>query len=236
MYKALFELSEDRVDFVARLFSRKRPADVPPSATAEEIFKAVLASEATDTMFRDNLSAIRAHLGGARKLPLREEDWQGLEWIYQSFYAGGPLIQYSANFGRNGSFATYAELMTATDAAGVARSYLATPDSFAFVKALHAKNLIVPVVGDFAGPKALRAVGSYLKDRDARVGAFYLSNVEQYLVREGRWQVFCDNAGALPLDETSSFIRSVRDFNFARPMDLVSVTGGMLAETKSCTQ
>ena len=30
MYKALFEISANRVDFVARLFSRKRPAGFPP--------------------------------------------------------------------------------------------------------------------------------------------------------------------------------------------------------------
>ena len=48
---------------------------------------------------------------------------------------------------------------------------------------MHAKNLIVPVVGNFAGPQALRAVGSFLRDRGATVTAFYLSNVEGYLAR-----------------------------------------------------
>jgi hypothetical protein len=45
---------------------------------------------------------------------------------------------------------------------------------------MHQKNLIVPVVGGFAGPKALRAVGQYLKDRDAVVSVF-ISNVEDYI-------------------------------------------------------
>jgi hypothetical protein len=40
MYKALFELSADRADFVARLFSRKRPAGLDSKSTAESIFNA----------------------------------------------------------------------------------------------------------------------------------------------------------------------------------------------------
>jgi hypothetical protein len=234
MYKAVFELSADRVEFVSRLFSRRRPPDVPATASAEDIFKAFAASDGNDEIFAANVAAIRAHLGRTRKLSLSDEDWQGMQWIYQSFYASGPSIQYSANFGRNGGFATYAELMTATDALGVPRSYLSSPEAFTFIKTLHSKNLIVPVVGDFAGPKALRAVGRYLKDKQATVGVFYLSNVEQYLERENRWHLFCENVASLPLDDTSTFIRSVRDGNYLRPMELTSVTGKMLAETRSC--
>ena len=71
--------------------------------------------------------------------------------------------------------------MTATDEAGVHWSYLATEANFAFMKDLQARNLVVPVVGDFGGPKAIRHVAAYLKAHNATVSAFYLSNVEQYL-------------------------------------------------------
>ena len=70
------------------------------------------------------------------------------------------------------------------------------------------RNLVVPVVGDFGGPKAIRAVGHYLKSRGGTVGAFYLSNVEQYLYQDGKWDAFCRNVATLPLDQSSTFIRS----------------------------
>ena len=63
--------------------------------------------------------------------------------------------------------------------------------------------------GDFGGPKALRAVAKYLKDHNAVLGAFYLSNVEQYLFQDGIFPDFYRNVATLPLDETSVFIRSV---------------------------
>jgi len=68
-------------------------------------------------------------------------------------------------------------------------------------------NLIVPIVGDFAGPKAIRAVGAYVREHGATVSAFYVSNVEQYLQRNGVWQTFCANVASLPLAATSIFIR-----------------------------
>ena len=69
------------------------------------------------------------------------------------------------------------------------------------------RNLIVPVVGDFAGPRALRAIGSYLRARGAVVTAFYVSNVEDYLRRNGVWAAFCANVASMPLDAASVFIR-----------------------------
>ena len=66
--------------------------------------------------------------------------------------------------------------------------------------------MVVPVVGDFGGPSAIRAVGAYLKAHDAVVSAFYLSNVEQYLNQDGKEDTFLCNVSALPLDDTSTFI------------------------------
>jgi hypothetical protein len=117
----------------------------------------------------------------------------------------------------------------------VARGFLATEEQFAFLKDLHARNMIVPVVGDFAGPKTIRAVGRYLKESGTPVSAFYLSNVEQYLGRDGRWDPFCANVATLPLDGSSTFIRSIRDGNYAaNGTGLTSVLGNMATETRAC--
>jgi len=98
--------------------------------------------------------------------------------------------------------------MESTDASGVARSYLATEDNFKVLKELEEKNLMVPVVGDLSGPKAVRAIGRYLKEHGATVSAFYLSNVEQYLQRSNTMGKFLCNVASMPLDEHSTFIRS----------------------------
>ena len=66
------------------------------------------------------------------------------------------------------------------------------------------------VVGDFAGPKAIRSVAQYLRDHHAIASAFYTSNVEQYLWQQAdEAPSFYRNVATLPLDSTSTFIRSI---------------------------
>jgi hypothetical protein len=242
MYKALFELSADRADFVSRLFSKKRPDGLGAKSTALEIFNAFAEVPTSETLYKENLKAIQDHLSGKRGFDLSEEDLKGIEYVAYSFYWFGPGIHYSSSGGRGGrSMPTYFDLMVADDGEGRNRSYLATEENFRVLKNLHAKNLLVPVVGNFGGPKALRAVGKYIRENGGTVGAYYLSNVEQYLDQQGLWPAFCANVASFPLDDESTFIRSVR----GRPANggfgfgfggLVNQLGAMKAETKSCPE
>jgi len=236
LYKALFEMSETRADFVGRLFSKKRPDGLGTKSTASEIFTAYAKVDTSDTLYQQNLQDIQNHLVRTRKLPLESDDLKGIEYVYHAFYWYGPIIQYWSSTGGRGfrDAPTYVDLMIADDGKGQNRSFLASEENFKILKELHTKNLFVPVVGNFAGPKALRSVGRYIRDRNALVSAFYLSNVEQYLSRESRWYVFCANVATLPLDPTSTFIRSVRNGMYGRGVGLDSVLGSMSTEVKTC--
>ena len=236
MYKALFEMSKDRAEFVSRLFSKKQPAGLGPKSTAQEIFDAIANAPSSDEVYAENLKAIQDHLVKKHSFPLSENDIDGIGWVYGNFKRYGTHINYgSSGRGGFGNNVTYADLMTATDADGVSRSYLANEENFNVLKSLEAKNMIVPVVGNFAGPKAIRAVGKYLKEKEGLVSAFYLSNVEQYLQQDGIWDDFCRNVAALPLDNSSTFIRSVRGGRFGLGSGLNSDLGNMSSEVTGCT-
>ena len=237
LYKALFELSADRADFVSRLFSKPRPEGLGTTSTVMDIFRAFWDVDTSEALYKENVAAIHAQLTKVHPLPLTADDLSGIDAVYYAYYWHGPRIRYSTTMGGGGgNFPTYAELMTATDGAGVPRSYLASEAQFAFVKHLQSRNLIVPIVGDFAGNKAIRAIARYLKSRDTMVGAFYLSNVEQYLGRQvERQDLFCANAATLPMDPTSTFIRSIRDGNYyGNGIGLASVLGNMVEHTREC--
>ena len=198
MYKALFELAKDRAEFLSMLFSKPRPPGLGAKSTAADLFAAFGASPASDALYQQNLAAIQNHLTKTHGLTLSPEDLSGIEYVHHTFYRNGFAVRPSP---------TYAELMTQTDGAGTNRSYLATEASFVFLKDLESKNLVVPVVGDFGGPKAIRAAGVYLKEHGTTVTAFYLSNVEQYLY-QNKMAAFCRSVASLPLDASSTFIRS----------------------------
>jgi hypothetical protein len=98
--------------------------------------------------------------------------------------------------------------MREPDGRGVNRNFLVSESNFQFVRQMQQKNLIIPIVGDFAGPKAIRAVGRYLQDHNATVTAFYVSNVEEYISSpRSVWSAYCRNIAALPLNASSTFIR-----------------------------
>jgi hypothetical protein len=209
MYKALFELAADRAEFVSLLFSRPKPAFLTKDASAREIFAAFGAVAPSEEDYQRNLARIWEVLVKKHGIPLSSEELEGIKFVYANFHEFGPGITYSSNRnGRNGTGVTYASLMGRTNTDGIERSYLANEENFNVLKRLEAANLLVPVVGNFSGPKALRAVGTWLRDRNVKVSAYYLSNVEEYLSRDGSWLNFCGNASTLPLDDKSTFIRS----------------------------
>jgi hypothetical protein len=219
MYKALFELSADRAEFLSRLFSRKRPADLTPDTSTEALFQAYWTVDPSEALYKENLKTVIDHLIKTKGFALSGDDVQGIEYVYGMFFRYGPGLTYASSGGSGGrNMPTYADLLQATDLEGRSRSYLATEQNFRALKTFQEKNLLVPVVGDFAGPKALRAVGKYLTDRSATVTAFYTSNVEQYLFRNGVWQAFYDNVATLPIDQSSTFIRSAGGRNVLDPI------------------
>ena len=247
MYKALIELSSDRVDFVSRLFSRARPEGLDSKDSPEKIFAAFNSVEADPKLFVENFKAMRRQLVERHGFALSTEDEASLEYVFRAFFAGGPELTYngvgsgSAGFGR-GRMPSYAELMQMTDEQGENRSYMGTEQNFKILQDLEKKNLIVPIVGDFAGTKAIRAVATYLKEHDAFATAFYVSNVEQYLFQQDDdWIKFYHNVKILPVDSTGVFIRSV--FNgvalnyqagaFMRSASLLSSIPGLLEAFES---
>ena len=167
---------------------------------------------ADSTLYWKNLREITDHLTKTRGFALSVDDLAGIEFILTSFYVAGPDITYNygSGFGRTRGMPSFADLMVATDAAGVNRGFLANEELYDVVRQMHLRNLIIPVVGDFAGPKALRAVGEYLKAHSAVVSAIYTSNVEQYLFRDPhKPRLYYENVATLPLDSTSTFVRAV---------------------------
>jgi hypothetical protein len=224
MYKAIIELSADRAEFVSRLFSRKRAPSLSKTSTVEELFAAYADPDAEPDlgMYKDSQRAIWDHLTKVHGFDLTTDDQLQFQAIFGMFFQYGPSLTYASSQGRGGrNMPTYGELQMAMDLDGQHRAFLASEENYGVVRALEQKNLIVPVVGDFAGPKALRAIGRYVTEQGAVVTAYYTSNVEQYLFQNGVWQAFYTNVATLPTDERSTFIRSARGQNVLDPIQLL---------------
>ena len=209
MYKAIFELSANRVEFLSKLFSRPLPDSLNEGGTTEELFEALRASPPDLLLAAKNLREVVDRLCVEHNFSLSREDIRTIEYVYRSFVSAGPEIRYSfpSQYGWR-RFPSYSELMLETDAQGELHSYMASEENFQIVKQLELGNLILPIVGDFAGDQALESIGRYLKDHRATVTAFYTSNVEFYLFQNEAWKQFLHNVSGLPVDDRSIFIRA----------------------------
>lgn len=218
MYRALFELSPTRADFLSRLFGRRRPDGLDKSATAEALLDAFGAATADPTLFTETRRRVLDLLERQRRFALTPDDAETIGFLLGKFFEHGPELTYApVEFDRPfigpgglrlSMFPSYAELATRADANGTNHSYLASEANYAFLRDLERRNLVVPIVGDFAGDKALQAVGRYVRERGAAITAIYTSNVEQYLFQNDVWRAYYGNVASLPIDDTSVFIRS----------------------------
>jgi len=206
MFKAVFELAKDRADFISLLFSKPRPEGIETEMSIGQIWQAFSAVRTDTAGIPRNAARIIDQLTKTHGFTFSEEESAQLATVLDAFARFGPDISTRSGSGRPGM--SFADLTGwSLDAAGHPQSFLATEDDYHFVKTLQEKNLVVPVSGDFGGPKALRAIGMYVREHGGTVSAYYVSNVEQYLFQDSKLRAFYDNVATLPTSETSVFIR-----------------------------
>jgi len=202
MYKALFEMSPSRADFLSKLFSRPLRSTPGPQASVDEIFGALAPGSGNAQLMSQTVQAIKERLQKTHGYALTSRDLQTIDHIASLFFRGGP----DAHLTTYGT--TFRQLMRVHDGEGRNRNFLAAESNYQFVHEMQLKNLIIPVVGDFAGPKALRGIARYLQAHTAEVTTFYVSNVEEYIQSpQQTWAAYCRNIAALPVNASSMFIR-----------------------------
>lgn len=217
MYKAIFQMAQDRPHFLSLLFSK--PLDgkfVPGSGSSVEDLMVYFSTTASDDkLFESHLAAIHKTIEKEFEIPLSEQDSQLLERVCRAFERANVNIftrwSDGGYFGAfHQGFPTLKDLFLATDANGEKGNFMASEADFDFIRDLQRSNRIIPVVGDFAGKKALAVVADYLKENGYTVSAFYTSNVEQYLFGDQVFDGFAANILKLPINDKSVFIRAVR--------------------------
>jgi hypothetical protein len=212
MFKALFAASRNRMEFLSLLTGRAAPErlDTWRDATIEKI---VMYLDDAKPMPGAALAATAERLRDVIKktgMNVSDQDLATIDRFHGQFTRAGLSLQFQST-GRPAReyYPTYRDLLLETDRRGRQMCYLASEDAFQFVKGLEAKDLIVPVVGNLAGPHALAAIGQEIARRGDKVSAFYISNIENYLFRDGSFPRYMDNVKKLPHTDKSVVIRSL---------------------------
>ena len=212
LFKALFELSQTRVEYLSLLCGRPVPATLDGWRTADIDRITAYVDAAARTSAAD-VAALRTRVDGAIRrfgVALSDDDFVTIDRFHRTFIDGGLDLKFKTfAFGVRSYFPNYRDLLLETDHAGQRSNYLASEDRFQFVRSLEQRDLVIPVVGNFVGTHALAAIGRLMTDRGVRLSAFYTSNVEFYLFTDRTFPKFIDNLSQLPHTDRSVIVRSV---------------------------
>jgi len=212
IYKALFEIADNRADFVSLLFSRKRPAGLDANSSAEALFQAYSEAKPDPQLYAATLKGIKDRLIRQHRFALSADDERKIEYIFNVFFRGGPRMDYGfASTAPNPFVPSYHMLAVTNDGRGKNWVYLNREESYRHIRGMQQKNLIVPLVGDFTGGKAIRTVAQYVKDHGSTISVFYISNVEDYI--QPKWSDYLSNLALLPTDNSTLLIR-FEPYNF----------------------
>lgn len=209
-WKELFLQSGDRVEFLSRILGRPiAPGLLSPEVDAKRLVAAVQDAPVDRDWYMRRFE--RTWLNMLEHYPrlVQPEDRIVIKRLVWPFFEDGFDLRFRSH-GRSPRpfYPSYGELILSTDLDGDRHHFLNSEADFQFLKQLQEHNRIVPVIGDFAGPKAIRAVGHFLKRHGLRVSTFYLSNVEFYLFHSRQFEDFASNMQTLPFAPESYLIRS----------------------------
>ncbi len=212
LFKSIFSIARTRAEYLAALFGRPPPdpASDRPERSAEDLVAFVDSAKPLAPAAVQTLKARVTDALSATGVPLSAADRATIDRFHQRFMSAGLSLQFNSS-GRapQADYPTYRDLMLEVDRAGVRRSFLASEAGFQVVKRLQDRDLVIPVVGDLAGPSALVALGQSIARRGERLSVLYTSNVEFYLFRDGTFARFIQNLDRAPRTDRAVIIRSV---------------------------
>ena len=211
LFKSLFSLSRNRLEYLCLLLGKPVPADVDrwTGKPIADVLAYISRTPTDSNAVRTARVASNARIT-AFGVPLDARDRSTIDAYRAEFVASGLDTRYSS-LGRNNrsDYPSFGQLIRATDRAGHEISYLADEEAFQFIRSMERRDRIIPVVCNVAGSTAMRSIARYATENGLVVSAFYLSNVEQYLIqRDQGFDRYVANVRALPHNASSVIIRS----------------------------
>ena len=222
LFKSYFEVARNRLEYLCLLLGKPVPPDIEKwtGRPMGEVLAYIGETKVDSAFVAATRRASNARID-RYGVALDARDHQVIDRYRAIFVRDGLDTRYSS-LGRNNrnNYPSFGRLMMETDRAGRLLSYLADETAYQFVRSMQLRDRIVPVVGNVAGDKAVKAIAQYAAEHHENVEAFYLSNVEQYLMtREGGFDNYARNVKLLPHDSTGVIIRSYfGGFTMAHPL------------------
>lgn len=223
LYKAAFDGAESRSHFLTRLIGRSwdKASDPGKAATIEQVVSHAKKNAPEKALWEKWQAEALKAIATSYRVAISAADKKKIVKAHRAFFDGQLDTKFVLlDSPSKRKYPTLEQLLKTETPDGEALGFLATEEAFRFVQSLHKANRIIPVSGDFAGKRAMAEIAKELKRRRMPVSVFYVSNVEQYLLEDGKWAAWVSNIEALPTSEKSLFLRAYLDQGKKHPQQM----------------
>jgi hypothetical protein len=222
LFKAAFHEARSRAHWMSLLLGRSYVTSGDPGehGTVDAVLAHARRGAKTRAQYARIHLELLAAIEGQFGIRLDRADRKLLRATHDAFFSRQLDVRFDlAQGGRE--YPSLRKILAMKSPEGASGGFLASESAFRFVQRLHRAHRVIPVVGDFAGNHALRAVAGEIRQRKLTLSAFYVSNVEQYILEPVRWRRYVRNVKAMPIDARSLFVRSYLDQGRPHPRQMV---------------
>ncbi|SIN92864.1 hypothetical protein SAMN05444166_1656 [Singulisphaera sp. GP187] len=201
VHKALFTLAANRVAYLTRLTARS-PGPLGPDPSADELVTAFSEAKFDRERLEESIVEVATILQPLGVVA--EPEWKALATI-QAKLAGPGM---NARFLALPMYPTLGQLVRTRDRRGAPAHLLASEAGYQFVRELQQGDRLIPLVGDFSRPPSLSRLGDWLRAHSLRLSLLYVSDVEFFLIRAGRFARYVESLAGLPWHEGAQVVRT----------------------------
>jgi hypothetical protein len=202
LHKGLMTLAEDRAGYLSTLTARAPSRTIgndAPVAQLVEAFRSTAFDRARLDEAVGDVARVLKPVG-----VLADDEWPDLATIQARL--AGPGVE--ARFLALRMYPTLARQVETTSRDGGPGHFLASEASYRLVRDLELRDRVIPIVGDFAGAESLTRLGGWLRREGQRIGVVYVSDVEFFLLRAGRFAAYIEGLARLPIAEGAVIVRT----------------------------
>jgi hypothetical protein len=222
LYKALFEQAASRAEWLSLLLGRPFVSDpiLGPDASVDDVVSHVERSLPSAVSFEAAHNKVLGRMQNALGPSLSLREARRIRRMHVGFYRRQLEITFQLKSPSRKTYPTLRQLLVARSPEGRQLGFLSSDHAYQTVRRLHLQHRVLPVVADLTGSHAFAAVADQLRRWQLQVGVLYVSNVEQYVFEERRWDRWIRNLQNLPLAPGAAVLRTYLDQGRSHPEQL----------------
>ena len=209
LHQALLQISESRIEYLENFWARpfSGPRHHQMQLSAEGFMAGFDKVEIDQRKLREVQEKVRVEIG--RWHELSPDELNEIARIQARLAGPGPEARFLALK----MYPTIRQMITGPSRSGKPGHWLADDESYATMRQLSLSGQIYPIAGDWAanaegGETVFSKLAAHLRQESRQVGCYYISDVEFFVFRSGRFSDYLANLALLPWHPGAVVIRT----------------------------